>query len=63
MKKRKPTTEHNYMLKILRMQRDGLLPAGIVGDIDVKHDDWCDVYRGGFCNCDCDVSLRAPKKP
>lgn len=61
--KHKPTPHHNYLVKIDRMRRDGMFPPGTVGEIDIRHDDWCDVYTGGYCNCDPGVSLRNPKKP
>jgi hypothetical protein len=56
-----PTTSHNYMRKVLAL--GGLVPPGALADIDTLHDDWCDVYHGGFCNCDPDVTIRAPIKP
>lgn len=50
-----PTTAHNYMPKVLAL---GTLVRGHVVDVEIRHDDWCDVYRFGFCNCTCDVSIR-----
>jgi hypothetical protein len=28
--------------------------------IDVYHDEWCRINRGGYCNCDPDIKLRPP---
>jgi hypothetical protein len=26
--------------------------------VNVYHDDWCRVYRGGYCDCDPEVEVR-----
>jgi hypothetical protein len=54
--KHPPTTSHNYEKKILAA---GLTtPRGSASTFDVLHDDWCDIYRGGFCNCDPEIRMR-----
>lgn len=55
--KRGATTEHNYLAKVLEIGL-AIAPGSPLRDIDVKHDEWCDVFHGGFCNCDPDVRLR-----
>nr|MBC7245426.1 hypothetical protein [Chloroflexota bacterium] len=35
------------------MVETGQLPMMVgVHDVDVYHDDWCAIFRGGWCNCD-----------
>ena len=53
--------KHNYMKKLLKLQAEGKLPKVGVNEVDVAHDDWCQVYRGGYCNCDPDIWLRRPQ--
>lgn len=48
-----PTTEHNHLRKIMALVKAGKVKG--VSDVTVAHDDWCDVYTGGFCNCEPDV--------
>lgn len=53
--KHPPTSEHNYLAKILAFQ----YAAGKVVHVDVVHDDWCDSLSGrGFCNCDPEINPR-----
>jgi hypothetical protein len=54
-------TKHNYMKKLLKLQAEGKLPKVGLHDVDVAHDDWCQVYQGGYCNCDPDITIR--KRP
>ena len=63
MKKHPPTTEHNYLKKVLKMAAEH--EATRTGppelrDVDVDHDDWCDFLkkRPKFCNCNPTVTLR-----
>jgi hypothetical protein len=49
------TAEHNYKAELEKLlvgdQEPGLVHALIF------HDDWCDVYSGGFCNCKSEIVL------
>jgi hypothetical protein len=52
-----PTTEHNYIAKVLKLAAQ--IPRGSLEDIDIYHDDWCDLLANrGYCNCNPDVKLR-----
>ena len=56
--------------------RLGITPAGIwywikrgyvdpppgVRHINVSHDDWCALFKGGVCNCDPDIREMPPEK-
>lgn len=58
--KHKPTTEHNHLKRLLELQAQGKLPrqAGLF-EIDVVHDDWCDMLQGkGYCNCNPEFRQR-----
>lgn len=52
-------TEHNYLKKLAKLQREGKVPAekGKAYDARVAHDDWCQSYNGGYCNCDPDITF------
>lgn len=55
---------HNYVDKLRAMQARGELPAGGVADVEIAHDGWCRVYKGGYCNCDPDIRVRKrPPRP
>ena len=47
-----PPSEHNYLRKLLRMREQGLFPASGVASVRISHDDWCDIFTGGACNCE-----------
>ena len=49
---------HNYEKKILALQAAGKVPSGPgkFYDCKVSHDDWCNVYRSGECNCDPEIT-------
>ena len=53
--RRAPTKSHNYMPLLLKaaaiLQAKGEVTPGI-NDITIKHDDWCDIYHNGYCNCE-----------
>jgi hypothetical protein len=53
-------TRHNYYKKLMRLRAAGEIPSGPLTEVDVAHDDWCAVYGGGYCNCDPDITVRAP---
>jgi hypothetical protein len=31
-------------------------------DIDIRHDAWCAIHQGRYCNCDPDVRVRGKKR-
>ena len=43
----------NYQTKILNLIAKGKIDRipGTVNLIQVKHDDWCSIFKGGICNC------------
>jgi len=55
----------NYIRALKAAIRSGKLKtaAGQVVHIDVAHDDWCAIFKGGICNCDPEVSFRPARKP
>jgi hypothetical protein len=52
--------KHNYYRKLIALYERGVLPPGRVREVDIYHDDWCRIYRGGYCNCEPEVRLRPP---
>lgn len=59
--KHPPTTSHNYVPKMdaysVAKWADGTIKPGSIWHMAAYHDDWCDIYRGGFCNCDANIEL------
>lgn len=53
---------HNYRVILERKIAAGEIsaPAGGVGDLTIRHDDWCSVYRGGLCDCRPEIELGRP---
>jgi hypothetical protein len=49
--------QHNYLVKLEELYRQGLIPVPSVCWVDIYHDDWCGIYRGDYCNCDPDVQV------
>jgi hypothetical protein len=51
--------KHNYYPKVMRLYEEhGDKLRGKVSDVDIRHDSWCGIYSGGYCNCNPDVELR-----
>ncbi len=50
---------HNYQTKMEKMIARGELKIkpDEIQHVKIEHDSWCAVNRGGFCNCDPDISL------
>jgi hypothetical protein len=53
---------HNHRLKQDRLVAEGKIPLkpGLL-HIGVAHDDWCAIFKGGFCNCDPDILVGGKK--
>lgn len=54
---------HNYMKEILKLQKKGHLPKAIgVHEVQVSHDDWCDLLKRGsvhgLCNCHPTIKIK-----
>ena len=52
--------QHNYAGPLLAMMQAGVLdaPPGTVRHIDIYHDTWCAIYKGGYCNCEPIIAPR-----
>ncbi len=57
----KPKTkdpQHNYIRKLLYLQKIGALPRDVgVHLFEVYHDTWCGLLQGKRCNCAPDIKL------
>jgi hypothetical protein len=49
--------KHNYMKKFMQLQQQGKLPKVGLAQVDVYHDHWCAINRGGYCNCHPEFKL------
>ncbi len=52
-----PTKKHNYEDKVIVLGLALAKQGPGLKHIRTFHDDWCDIYKEGFCNCDCDVRV------
>ena len=53
--------EHNSSRRVMAMLEAGefdQVPAGVAVAVDVEHDAWCALFKGGRCNCSPEVRLR-----
>lgn len=51
--------QHNYLRKLRRLMASGALPRDVgVHQLDIAHDDWCDIFTGRRCNCDPTIRVR-----
>ena len=57
-----PPAEHNYIKKLLAMKQAGLLSSEAgAASVRISHDDWCDIFTGGACNCEPLIRVEQPK--
>lgn len=54
-------TKHNYYSKVVALGDSLGFSRDQIHHVDVLHDDWCAVYKGGYCNCDPIVKVREDK--
>ena len=57
MKKNLIPQKHNYYDKLMKLIDENNLTKGELHQVNIDHDDWCKIYKGGYCNCDPDVCL------
>lgn len=48
-------TRHNYYAKVAPLLAT-LPPTGLT-EVQILHDDWCAIHKGGYCDCDPDVRV------
>jgi hypothetical protein len=53
--------KHNYFRKLLQLVEQGQVPRDRITEVDICHDGWCRIYRGGYCNCDPEIRLPPPE--
>jgi hypothetical protein len=53
--------KHNYFEKLIKLVEEGKVIPGL-SEVAVYHDDWCAVYRGGYCDCDPEVKIWPPQQ-
>lgn len=54
-----PSFGHNHQRKIEAMVARGelVIEPGQIQHVNIAHDPWCAINRGGYCNCDPDISV------
>ena len=61
MPNRKGPEVPNYLRKLLSYPPQGEAAEGYLAR--VKHDDWCDHWSGGTCNCNPDIVIEHMHEP
>lgn len=59
--KRDKPTKHSYFKPLLEMGAEAT--PGRVTHVTVEHDDWCHIFKGGYCNCHPVLRYGAPETP
>jgi hypothetical protein len=54
--------KHNYFAKIQKFIETHRIAPAQITEIDICHDDWCRIYRGGYCNCNPEIKLHPQPK-
>ena len=50
--------KHNYQKKVKKLIENGNIPEDVsLGEVEIRHDDWCGLLKGGICNCDPDLAF------
>ena len=49
--------KHNYFEKLRRFIEKNRPAPGKITEIDICHDDWCLIYKGGACNCNPEIKF------
>jgi hypothetical protein len=49
--------QHNYYKKLMQLVEQGRVPLARAAEVEVYHDPWCSLLRGGCCNCDPEIKL------
>lgn len=57
-----PILQSGYRKVINHAILAGMLKPGEMGIIEVQHDDWCGIFKGGECNCNPDIIQRPMPK-
>jgi hypothetical protein len=54
---------HNHVRKLLDLQALGELKFGAIQCVEIRHDSWCSLLNGGYCNCDPEIELGPELSP
>jgi hypothetical protein len=49
--------KHNYFEKLRKFVEKNKPARGRIAEIDICHDDWCRIYKGGYCNCNPEIKF------
>jgi hypothetical protein len=50
-------TRHNYWPKLMKLYEEGKITPASATMIDICHDDWCRIYKGGYCDCEPEIKI------
>ena len=57
-----PIGERNYIGKIMKLYKDGVIPENDISNVEVRHEDDCPMLKGkGYCKCKFDLFLNDKK--
>lgn len=49
--------QHEYMRRLLLAVENGMITRQEIADVSAAHDGRCKLDRGGFCDCDPDITF------
>lgn len=50
-----------YVALLIEAHQRGALHPGTVAVAEVRHEDWCAIWKGKPCDCESDIELRYPE--
>ncbi|RYX81057.1 hypothetical protein EON83_25870 [bacterium] len=56
----KSPNQHNYLKHLFDLHASEL-KEGTVTTVAVAHDDWCQIFKGGKCNCNPTLTTTATR--
>lgn len=52
-----PVRTGNWLKRVEALHGAGAIRPGSATYASIAHDEWCDVWHNGFCNCDPEITL------
>lgn len=50
-----------YAARVLAHMAKHVRTSGVF-EVTILHDDWCDIFTGGSCNCDFEITEKRPNE-
>jgi len=57
IRKKVKRTEHEYMRRMRRAIENGVIDQPMAAFAEIKHDDYCGIWKRKLCDCDPDITF------